>query len=58
MRRCRAWSPRSSRFKKALAQAAGIKFKTLYFLPGNGTKTPGVFLQNASNDLALGLLVA
>ena len=44
--------------KKALAQAAGIKFKTLYFLPGNGTKAPGVFQQNASNDLALGLLVA
>ena len=39
-------------------QASGILFKNLYFLPGNGTKTSGVFLQNASNDLALGLIPA
>ena len=44
--------------KQALTEAAGVKFKTLYFLPGNGTKTPGVSFQNASNDLALGLLLA
>ena len=43
---------------QAIAQAAGISFKNLYFLPGNGTKTAGVFLQNASNDLALGLVPA
>ena len=44
--------------KQALTEAAGVKFKTLYFLPGNGTKAPGVSFQNASNDLALGLLLA
>jgi len=41
---------------QALATAASGKFKQLYFLPGNGTKTPGVSFQNASNDLALGLI--
>lgn len=44
--------------QQALAEAAGFKFSLLYFLPGNGTKAPGVFQQNASNDLALGLLLA
>lgn len=37
--------------------AAGIKFSRIYFLPGNGKKTAGVFGDNASNDLAIGLLL-
>ncbi len=41
-----------------LAGAAGIKFAKLHFMPGNGTKAAGGFVQNASNDLALGLILA
>lgn len=35
-----------------------LKFAKPYFLPGNGTKAAGPFVQNASSDVALGLLLA
>ena len=37
---------------------ANVKFSKPYFLPGNGTKTAGPFVQNASSDASLGLLLA
>ena len=37
--------------------AAGIKFSRIYFLPGDGKKTAGVAIQNATSDLAIGLLL-
>jgi hypothetical protein len=37
--------------------ASGIKFSRLYFLPGNGTKGAAGGVQNATSDLALGLLL-
>lgn len=45
---------------QALAAAANIKFKLVYFLPGNGDKSllPNTFVQDASQDMALGLLLA
>ena len=43
---------------KAISQASGVPFKTLYYLPGNGIKTPGIFIQDASADLALALIPA
>jgi len=44
---------------KALSTAAGISFKHLYFLPGNGTKTtnPPIQVGDASTDVAMGLLL-
>jgi hypothetical protein len=44
---------------KALANAAGISFKDLYFLPGNGTNitNPPLQVQDASVDVAMGLLI-
>jgi hypothetical protein len=38
-------------------EAAAFKFSRLYFLPGNGSKTSGAQIGNASTDLALGLLL-
>ncbi|MBV6320293.1 hypothetical protein [Duganella violaceipulchra] len=37
---------------------ANVKFSQAYYLPGNGTKAAGTFVQNASVDTALGLLPA
>lgn len=37
--------------------AAGVKFSHLYFLPGDGVKAVGVHVENATNDLSLGLLL-
>ncbi len=37
---------------------ANVKFSKTYFLPGNGTKAAGAFVQDASSDASLGLLLA
>lgn len=40
------------------AAIANVKFANLYFLPGDGKKSAGAFVQNASSDASLGLLLA
>ena len=42
----------------AIAPVGNAKFKNLYLLPGNGTKTAGAFFQDASADTALCLVPA
>ncbi|MYN16567.1 hypothetical protein GTP81_07360 [Rugamonas sp. FT107W] len=37
---------------------ANVKFANIYFLPGDGKKTAGAFVEDASNDASLGLLLA
>ncbi|WP_229743906.1 hypothetical protein [Aliidongia dinghuensis] len=44
--------------QQALSKAAGVPFSNLHYLPGTGVSTPGVFIQNASDDVALGLNLA
>ncbi|QGZ38935.1 hypothetical protein IP92_05353 [Pseudoduganella flava] len=41
----------------ALESTRNIPFATMYMMPGNGVRIPGAFLQDASSDLSLGLLV-
>ena len=42
----------------ALALYGGSRFSMLYYLPGNGTRSPGGFSGNANTDVALALLPA
>ena len=37
--------------------ADGVKFKDIYFLPGDGSKVAGLVVGNATNDLAIGLVL-
>ncbi|PHV07710.1 hypothetical protein CSQ96_07340 [Janthinobacterium sp. BJB412] len=41
-----------------LAVTKDVKFSTMYYLPGNGSKTPGIQVDNASVNTGLGLIPA
>lgn len=40
------------------AAVANVKFSNVYFLPGDGKKSAGAFVEDASIDASLGLLLA